>query len=150
MARPPRPSWDRDSAFFWEGLERRELRVQRCVACGALRHPPGPMCPDCQSLDRDWIVATGRGEVTSFVVHHHPPVLGFEPPFVVALVEIEEGTRLVANLAGVEPDAVEIGLAVEIEFQRIEGEDGWVLPRWRPRSATVDRPPMARTDRPPA
>jgi len=134
MARPPRPTWDRDSAFFWEGLEVGELRVQRCAGCQALRHPPGPMCPRCQSVDRDWLVASGRGEGFSFVVHHHPPIPGLDPPCVIALVALEEGTRLVANLVGIEPEAVAVGLPVEVEFQRIEGEDGWVVPRWRPRS----------------
>lgn len=134
MAHPPRPTRDRDSAFFWEGLEAGELRVQRCTACNALRHPPGPMCPSCHSLDWDWVVASGRGEVFSFVVHHHPPIPGLDPPCVIALVQLEEGTRLVANVAGIEPGAVEVGLPVEVEFHRIEGEDGWVVPRWRPRS----------------
>jgi uncharacterized OB-fold protein len=133
MARPPRPTWDRDSAFFWEGIEAGELRVQRCMACNALRHPPTPICPGCHSFDWDWIVASGRGEVTSFVVHHHPPIPGLDPPCVIALVELEEGTRLVANVEGIAPEDVAVGLPVEVAFQRIEGDDGWVVPRWRPR-----------------
>lgn len=133
MARPPRPAWDRDSAFFWEGLEAGELRIQRCKACGALRHPPLPMCSSCQSLEWDWVVSTGRGEIYSFVVHHHPPIPGLDPPCVIALVELEEGTRLVANVAGIPPEDVTVGLPVEVEFLRIEGEDGWSVPRWRPR-----------------
>jgi len=134
MARPPRPTRDRDSAFFWEGIEAGELRVQRCRACNALRHPPGPMCPGCHSLDWDWIVSSGRGEVFSFVVHHHPPIPGLDPPCVIALVEIEEGTRLVANVARIAPEDVSVGLPVEVEFHRIEGDDGWVVPRWVPRA----------------
>ena len=137
MARPPRPTWDRDSAFFWEGLEAGELRVQRCTGCQALRHPPGPMCPHCNSLDWDWLVSAGRGEVFSFVVHHHPPIPGLDPPCTIALVELEEGTRLLANLDGIAPGAVEVGLPVEVEFHRVEAvedDPGWVVPRWRPRS----------------
>ncbi len=133
MARPPRPTWDRDSAFFWEGLAAAELRIQRCTACSALRHPPIPMCPGCHSLDWDWLVASGRGEIFSFVVHHHPPIPGLDPPCVIALVELEEGTRLVANVGGVAPEDVHVGMPVEIEFRRIEGEDGWTVPHWRPR-----------------
>lgn len=132
MSRPPRPTADRDSAFFWEGIEAGELRIQRCTACNALRHPPGPMCPGCHGLGWDWIVSAGRGVVHSFVVHHHPPVPGFEPPFVVALVELSEGTRLVANLGGIAPEAVEVDLPVTVEFVRVPGEDGWTLPRFRP------------------
>ncbi|NNL64609.1 MAG: hypothetical protein HKP30_00055 [Myxococcales bacterium] len=137
MARPPRPTRDRDSAFFWEGLEADELRVQRCMACNALRHPPGPLCPGCHSFDWDWIVSCGRGEVYSFVVHHHPPIPGLDVPCVIALVEIEEGTRLVANVTGIAPEDVTVGLPVEIEFQHIPGDDGWTLPRWRPRGSAA-------------
>lgn len=132
MERPPRPTWDRDSAFFWEGLEAGELRVQRCTTCRELRHPPVPMCPGCHSFERDWIVSAGRGAIYSFVVHHHPPIPGLEPPCVIALVALDEGTRLVANVTGIAPEDVEVGLRVAVEFQRIEGEDGWTLPRWRP------------------
>lgn len=120
-----------DAAFFWEGAEQGELRVQRCVSCGRLRHPPRPMCPWCRSLERDHVVASGRGVVHSYVVHHHPPVPGREHPFVVVLVELEEGTRIVGNLLEVAPDAVEVGMPVEVTFVR--APDGQMDPQWRPR-----------------
>ncbi len=129
MAKPPRPTMDRDSAFFWEGVEKGELRVQRCAGCGSLRHPPRPMCPGCHSLEWDSVVASGRGEICSFVVHHHPPVYGFEPPFAIALVELEEGTRIVGNVTGAAPDELRIGMPVEVDFVRVAGE--WTLPQWR-------------------
>ena len=132
MARPPRPRQNQDSAFFWDGVEKGELRIQRCAGCAALRHPPRPMCPHCQSLDWDHVVASGRGHVYSFVVHHHPPVHGFEVPFTVALVELEEGTRIVGNLTGIAPEAVRVGLPVELALRSVEGE--WQLPEWRPRA----------------
>jgi len=67
-----------DTAFFWEGTAVGELRIQRCVTCGALRHPPGPMCPACgEAADGGYTVAAGTGEVFSYVVHHHPPVPGW-------------------------------------------------------------------------
>ena len=123
---PPAPI---DSAFFWEGLEAGELRVQRCVACGRLRHPPRPMCPSCRSLERDHVVASGRGEVYTFVVHHYPPVPDRDSPFVVALVELEEGTRIVGNVVDVEPGDVRVGLPVEVAFVN-DGDR--TLPQWRP------------------
>jgi len=131
MARPPRPRQNQDSAFFWDGVEKGELRIQRCTHCRALCHPPRPMCPHCQSLARDHIVASGRGSVYSFVVHHHPPVHGFEVPFAVALVELEEGTRIVGNLVGIAPADVQIGLPVEVFMHSVDGE--WQVPAWRPR-----------------
>ncbi len=129
--RPPRPTMNQDSAFLWEGAEKGELRIQRCGACKGLRHPPRPMCPLCTSLDWDYVLSSGNGEVYSFIVHHHPPVYGFETPFAIALVELEEGTRMVGNLPGVSPEKVEVGLPVEVSFVRIDDE--WTLPQWRPR-----------------
>lgn len=124
---PPAPQ---DSAFFWDGLEEGELRIQRCIGCKTLRHPPRPMCPECHSLDHDHVVASGRGEVYSFVVHHHPPVPGREMPFVVGLIELDEGTRVVGNVVGVEPADVKVGMAVSVDFVH----DGTrTLPQWRPR-----------------
>ena len=72
-----RPVVNRDTAFFWDGTAPGELRIQRCSACGALRHPPGPGLP-ARAAPRTaaYVVASGRGTVYSYVVHHHPPVPG--------------------------------------------------------------------------
>lgn len=133
-APPPRdvlrPVVNRDTAFFWEGTAAGELRVQRCGACHALRHPPGPMCPRCGATNPSYVVASGCGEVHSYVVHHHPPVPGREPPFVVALVELEEGVRVLGELH-TDPELVRIGMPVEVVFDRIDDE--LVLPAWRSR-----------------
>ena len=76
---PMRPQVTPDTAFFWAGTAAGELRIQRCAGCGALRHPPGPMCPACGTPgDGGYVVAAGTGEVFSYVVHHHPPVPGQE------------------------------------------------------------------------
>jgi uncharacterized OB-fold protein len=130
----PRPPLTRDNAFFFEAAARRRLVIQRCADCGRLRHPPGPMCPDCRSLD--WVEqeATGRGTVHSFVVAHHPQVPSFDYPLAVVLVELAEGTRLVSNLLEVDPDDIEIGMEVEVTFLDI-GE-GLGLPLFRPAGAT--------------
>lgn len=89
------------------------------------------MCPACHSLEWDHIVSSGRGEVYSYVVHHHPPVYGFETPFAVAVIALEEGTRIVGNVLGVDPSRVQVGLPVEVCFVSVDGE--WTLPQWRPR-----------------
>jgi hypothetical protein len=129
-ARRPRPARTQDTAFFWEGVAAGELRIQRCTGCKALRHPPGPMCPHCQSLDWDTLVSTGRGRVYSYVVAHHPPVPPFRYPNAIALVELDEGTRLVSNLIGIDPARIEIGQRVRVEFTRVDDE--LVLPLFRP------------------
>ncbi|MEL7208434.1 MAG: MaoC family dehydratase N-terminal domain-containing protein [Actinomycetota bacterium] len=70
----PRPSINRDNAFWFEGVKDHRLLIQRCQGCGELRHPPGPACPACGSMDWDTVEATGRGTVYSFTVNHHPKV----------------------------------------------------------------------------
>ena len=129
-ARRPRAARTPDTAFFWEGVAAGELRIQRCTGCKALRHPPGPMCPHCQSLEWDAIVASGRGRIYSYVVAHHPPVPPFAYPNAIALVELDEGTRLVSNLIGIDPSQIEIGQRVRVEFTRVDDE--LVLPLFRP------------------
>jgi uncharacterized OB-fold protein/acyl dehydratase len=124
-----RPAVSPDTAFFWEGTAAGELRIQRCGGCGALRHPPGPMCPACGAARPGYVVAAGTGEVYSYVVQHHPPVPGKQMPLVVALVALPEGVRMVGELLGASPDRARIGLPVRVEFVRID--DTLTLPAWR-------------------
>jgi len=125
-----RPAVNRDTAFFWEGTQQGELRIQRCRSCGALRHPPGPLCTRCGSGDRGHVAASGRGTVYSFVVHHHPQVPGKQLPLVIALVELEEGVRMLGELHDVDPASVEVGQAVRSRMQRVDDE--LTLPQWVP------------------
>jgi len=127
---PLQPAVNRDTAFFWEGVRHGELRVQSCADCGELRHPPGPMCPHCRSTSRAHVVAAGVGTVYSYVVHHHPPVPGREPPFVVAVVALPEGIRIVGNIVDCPPEAVVVGMPVRVTYQ--EMDDELVLPMWTP------------------
>lgn len=129
-----RPARGRDNAFFWEGVDAGELRIQRCSGCGALHHPPRPMCHHCHSVEWDWIVSSGRGTVHSFVVYHRPEVPPFDAPYVVGLVELDEGTRLVSNVVGISPDEVHIDMPVECRFDEVE--DGLVLPQFYPAGTT--------------
>jgi uncharacterized protein len=124
-----RPVISHDTAFFWEGTAAGELRIQHCPSCDALRHPPGPMCPTCGADKPDWVVASGRGTVFSYVVHHHPKVPGKTLPFVVALVELEEGVRMIGELIEVDPTAVTIGMPVRLALTKIDDE--LTLPFWR-------------------
>lgn len=122
VGRRPHPAMNDDTAFFWEGARAGELRIQRCASCGVLRHPPRPACGACGSLDWDTVASSGRGSVYSYVVHHHPPVPGFTLPFVVALIELEEGVRVVSNLIDVDPPNVEIGLPVRVAFEAVDDQ----------------------------
>ena len=123
-ARPPRPrpAITHDNAFWFEGARAHELLIQRCTSCGTLRHPPLPACANCGSLEWDTVEASGRGTLYSYVVVHYPQVAAFEYPLPIGLVELEEGTRVVANLGGAEPDEFVIGMELRAEFVD-HGED---------------------------
>lgn len=127
---PLQPATNQDTAFFWEGVNEGELRIQSCADCGKLRHPPGPLCPHCRSAHRTHTIATGAGTLYSYVVHHHPPVPGRETPFVVAVVELPEGVRMVGNIVDCPIEDVEIGMPLRVTYQRMD--DHLVLPMWTP------------------
>ncbi len=120
-----RPQMNRDTQFFWEGTRIGELRIQRCNACGEMRHPPGPVCPSCHAMDRGYVVASGRGTVYSWIVHHAPQVPGKELPLRLAVVDLPEGVKMIGELR----DEVEIGGDVEAVFERIDDEV--TLVHWR-------------------
>jgi uncharacterized OB-fold protein len=86
------------------------------LACGTLRHPPLPACAVCQSLEWDTVEASGRGVLYSFVVVHYPQVAAFDYPLPIGLVQLEEGTRVVANIDGFAPGELKIGQALQATF----------------------------------
>jgi uncharacterized OB-fold protein/acyl dehydratase len=131
-ARPlrPRPALTQDNAFWFEGARQHRLLIQRCKQCGTLRHPPRPMCSECRSYEWDVVDASGRGTVYSFVVNHYPQVPAFDYPLAVGLIELEEGTRLVANVIGVDPGDIRVGMAVEVEW--VDHDPELSLPAFRP------------------
>ena len=115
----PRPAVTRDNRFFWDGVQAGKLLIQRC-SCERLRHPPGPMCPSCHSLEWTAIPVNGDGRIYSFVVAHHPPIPPFDYPNVIVLIELVEGVRVVANLVGVDPLQVAVGMPVRAAFPELE------------------------------
>ena len=126
----PRPALTQDNAFWFEGARQHRLLIQRCKQCGTLRHPPRPMCSECRSYEWDVVDASGRGTVYSFVVNHYPQVPAFDYPLAVGLIELEEGTRLVANVIGVEPSDIQVGMPVEVEW--VDHDPDLSLPAFKP------------------
>jgi uncharacterized OB-fold protein/acyl dehydratase len=132
-----RPSSSRDTAFFWDGVKAHELRIQRRPD-GSLQHPPVPAVwqdPKKGVAPSDYLVASGKGMVFSFVVHHAPKVPGRTLPFVIALVELEEGVRMLGELRNVDPAKVKIGMPVRatyIDFPAGESGPEWTLYAWEP------------------
>ena len=126
-SRTVRPVRNRDTDFFWDGTAAGELRIQSCNACGVLRHPPGPLCPSCHAADRGYVVSPGRGRIYSYVTHHAPQIPGKVLPLLLAVVELEEGVRMVGEVRGGDGQ-VEIGTPVQVGYDRID--DDLMLPVW--------------------
>jgi uncharacterized OB-fold protein/acyl dehydratase len=132
-----RPASSRDTKFFWDGVNAHELRIQKRPD-GSLQHPPVPALWQDHNDEvepSDYLVASGKGTVFSFVVHHAPKVPGRTLPFVIALVELEEGVRMLGELRNVDPANVEIGMRVRttyIDFPEGDAGPAWTLYAWEP------------------
>jgi uncharacterized protein len=117
----PRPAITEDNAFLFEGYAEGKLLIQKCTSCGTLRHPPLPGCGNCQSLEWEPIESKGLGELYSWVVVHYPQVPAFDYPLPIALVQLDEGTRLVANV-DFDPHEVELGARVKVRIENFDDE----------------------------
>jgi uncharacterized protein len=132
----PRPS--PESAHYWHAAREHRLEIQRCKACGQFWFPPSQSCPHCLAADFAWVPVSGLGKVFSFVTYHrvYHPAFAKEVPYVVALVELAEGPRLLSNIVGVAPDAVRCDMPVEVTFD--DYEEGVTVPKFTPRKAAAE------------
>jgi len=126
----PDPVETPDTAFFWAGAARGELVGLACADCGDLSHPPRPMCPRCHSTRRVERRLSGRGRVLTWIFPRHPAPIGFGEAPIVALIDLDEGIRLVSNLVDVEAGALLAGMPVEVTFAPTAG--GKAVPVFRP------------------
>lgn len=128
-----RPYTDFDNQGFWEGIKRHQLVFQRCKHCGLFVHRPRPMCPRCLSTEKEWVPSEGKGTIYSYVTVHYEKTgyPGIKVPYSVVVVEMLEGVRIIANVEGIEPGELQIGMPVEVVFEDI-AED-LTLPRFRKR-----------------
>ncbi len=131
-AKPQRlkPGLGFDNKWWWDCLEKGELAIQKCSQCGVLRHPPRPMCHECQSTSWEYIFSSGQGTIYSYVVIRYPEVPGYTYPLVVAVIDLAEGTRFVGNVVDIDPDEVEVGMKVVASIELVDDE--MKLPVFRP------------------
>lgn len=131
----PLPTPDPVTKPFWDSLKAHAIQLQRCGDCGRFVSYPRPLCPTCLSDALTWTPISGRGVVHAFAIpHRHPnPAFAAVAPYVVALIELEEGARLLSNLVEVEPtpESVRVGMPVEIVYDDVTEEI--TLPKFRPR-----------------
>jgi uncharacterized OB-fold protein len=131
----PLPVPSVESKPYWDGLRAHRLLMQRCNDCRQYWFPPASRCPNCLSADFSWTAMSGRGKVFSFVVYHRVYHPGFanEVPYTVALVELDEGPRMISNIVGIAPDQVACEMPVEVVYEDIEGIA--TLPKFTPAPA---------------
>jgi uncharacterized OB-fold protein len=133
MAEPKRarPEPTPETQHYWDGTRQGELLLQRCDACARTYFPPRPFCPDCGSRQVRVVKASGRGRLYSYVIHHRP-VPGFTPPYAIAVVELDEGPRLMTNIVDCPqtPEALLLDMRLEVAFEKLDDEI--TLPLFRP------------------
>ena len=119
----PTPEINDENRAFWEGCRQGELRVQKCSNCGHNRHL-SPACPQCLKAEHEWVAASGRGTVYSWIVVHQRYNRAFEEdlPYNVTIVELDEGPRMVTSLVDVENQDIKAGTPVEVVFDRVTEE----------------------------
>ena len=133
----PRPTTE--TKQFWDGAKAGRLMLPWCRTCGAPHFYPRVCCPHCFGWDLEWRAASGRGTVHTFVINHKP-ARGFEAkvPYVIAVIALEEGPRMLSNLVMAEtptPENVRIGMAVEVLFDLVAPDV--TLPKFRPAGAAT-------------
>jgi uncharacterized OB-fold protein len=130
-ARRARPQPTPETRHYWEGAKAGELRLQRCDDCRHTYFPPRPFCPACASRQVSVFRASGRGRLFSYVINHRPAP-GFTAPYAIAVVELDEGPRLMTNIVDCPqtPEALVLDMPVEVAFQKLDEEIS--LPVFRP------------------
>lgn len=129
----PQPTPTPETLPFWEAAAREQLQIQRCTPCGVHYFYPRPFCPTCGSDDVEWTQVSGRARLLSYVINHRPlPPFPADEPLIVAMVELEEGPRLMTNIVDVHPvpEDLPLDMQLEVSFRR-QGE--FTLPVFRPR-----------------
>ncbi len=126
------PTIDDETRPFWDGCSQGTLQIKRCLACTKVFHYPRPFCPSCWSEDVEWFAASGRGTVYTYSIVHvnDLPPWAERVPYIAAIVELEEGPRIMTNVIDCSFDDVRCGLAVEVAFR--EHADDLTIPVFRP------------------
>lgn len=130
--RKPLPTPTPWSTPFWEGCRNGELLIQKCQDCQSFIFYPKMYCPDCLSSNLEWVRSSGRGKVYSYMTVYafQPTEFADDVPYVVAIVELEEGVRMMSNVVGCPTDRVTCDMPVEVVFEK--ATDGFTLPKFRP------------------
>jgi uncharacterized OB-fold protein len=129
----PRPT--PETQHFWDGTRSGELRLQRCNECDHVYFPPRPFCPSCSSRSVRVFRASGRGRLLSYVINHRPHP-AWSGPYAIAIVELDEGPRMMSNIVGCDqtPDALQLDMSLTVTFENVS--DDIALPLFTPAGGT--------------
>lgn len=132
----PLPKPDPLTEPYWASVRRKAMEVQRCDDCGAHVFYPRGLCPHCGSRALRWTAVSGRGKIYAFTIVHRPTMSAFkaDAPYIVALVELDEGCRLMTNIVNVSPDPQSVKIGMEVEVSYVEATAAITLPVFRPRT----------------
>ena len=132
MYEKPLPVIDPDSAPYWRAAKEHRLLLKRCSSCDRAHFYPRELCPHCHSDAVEWFEAQGTGSVYSYTIARRPAGPAFKPdaPYVVAIVELDEGARMMTNIVGCPPESVRIGQRVVVAYEDVTDEVS--LPKFRP------------------
>jgi len=133
--RKPLPIPNEDTKEYWEGAKRHELTIQRCKNCGTYRFPPKALCHNCLSMETEWEKVSGRGKLYTFTIFHqvYGPEWKEEVPYNVAVVELDEGPRMISNIVNCKNEDLRIGMELEVVFEDVTQDI--TLPKFKPVSS---------------
>jgi uncharacterized protein len=126
------------TAPFWSGCAAGELRYQRCTACGQANFPPTVTCRHCHQRTVAWAISTGRGSIYSWTVVWRPVQPSFTVPYAVAIVDVDDGFRMISNIVDCDAEKITSGMRVEVIFHA--PNDEFVIPYFRPLTAAEAMP----------
>jgi uncharacterized OB-fold protein len=131
-AEKPLPRVNETTRPYWDAAREGRLLLQRCRACATWIHYPRAWCPACWSTNLEWSEASGRGHVVTYSVVHQAPFESYAAaaPYVLAVIRLEEGPQMMANVLDVDPKDVAIDMAVEVTFEK--RQRGFAVPQFRP------------------
>jgi uncharacterized OB-fold protein len=129
----PIPKPTPETKPFWDAAKQHQLRIQRCRDCAQHYFYPRPLCPHCLSRNVEWVDCSGRGRLHTFVINYRPPRnFPLQQPFIIGIVELDEGVRMMSNIVGIEADPTRLRCDMPLEVVFEDLTDTITLPKFRP------------------
>ena len=133
----PLPVVNDDNRQYWEYCKKHELRMQKCLGCGHVRFPSSIICPACHALEAEWTILRGKGIVYSYVIYRtaYHPAFQDQIPYVVAIIQLDEGPRMESNIIGCKIEEVKINIPVEVCFEDVAEKVS--VPKFKPSAQNI-------------